>query len=246
MLMRQLTAAASAPAALAFVVLAGCNAAPSGANAPFDTDSADTDLARAALESPILSCQDDRRQCVADAARDVSARQACDATFASCLQTAADKAQATAKALQACRDDGLKCVRNGGKQSECRTDYNSCTKAAIDNASGDDSDDSDGGSPSADADASAPVLSTLDGGASTPVLQPPTGPLQGGGFPGGPGQLPPPGGFPLPTLQLDGGLLADLPPAEKCLVELRICAFTHPASAQDCATTAQSCLAAAN
>lgn len=243
MLMRQLTSAASAPAAVFFAILAGCSVdAASDANARFDTDS-DSELARAALESPILSCQDDRRQCIADAARDLTARQACDSALASCLQTAADKAQATAKAFQACRNDGLKCVRNGGKQSECRAEYNACTKAAVDNASGDDS--ADGGSESADAGQSEPVLPTLDGG--TPGRPWPAGkpPSQGGGFPGV-GQLPPQGGFPLPSLQLDGGLLNDLPPAEKCIVELRICAFTHPTSAQDCATTAQSCLASAN
>lgn len=216
---------AASSAALLFAVVTGCGSNSKSDEQPnFETDPA---VLRAALENPIVSCQEARRECRANAT-DADARDACNDELASCLQTAADRAQAAASALRQCRDDARECVSNGGELSDCRSSYESCTQAAIDGSeptnTADAGADEDAGSNDSDGD--------VDAGLSDDA---PT--------PGKPGNALPS----LPGPDLDGGILAGLPKptpskAEKCVIELRLCVFGDPTKAMDCGDEARLCL----
>ena len=220
---------AASSAALLFAVVTGCGSdTKSDESSNFETDPS---VLRAALENPIISCQEARRECRADA-KDAEGRAACNDELATCLQTAAELAQATATALRQCRDDARSCVSDGGDRAECRSTYETCTESAI---NGDaptstadasvDNDDADGDDSDDDSDDTSNV--GLDGG----IL----------------GDLPKPGkpsnALPsLPGPNLDGGILAGLPKPELCVIELRLCLFGDPAKAMECGDEARLCL----
>ncbi|MDB4977115.1 MAG: hypothetical protein JWN48_5456 [Myxococcaceae bacterium] len=227
MLCRRPSLVASYQAALLFAVVGGCDAESDNKSDSTEQFTTDPKLVQSALTNPIIDCQTDAQKCVLSAAGDFTAVQACNDTLTTCLQTAADKGQSVATSLTQCRDEGRTCLTDGGKLDECRTGYESCAKGAL-----------DGTGLLGDAGISLPT-STLpslpsspllgDGGLSLPK------PGNGGGL-----QLPSQPG--LLNLQLDSGLLDNLPPQEKCLVTLRLCVFTDPTKATTCADDAKTCL----
>jgi hypothetical protein len=216
---------AASGAALLFAVVTGCGSdTKSDESSSFETDPS---LLRAALENPIISCQEARRECRADA-EDAEGRAACNDELASCLQTAAEKAQATATALRQCRDDARSCVSDGGDRAECRSTYETCTDDAI-NGDGPTStpdagvDSDDAGSDDSDDDSDVNVDAGI---------------LAGLPKPGKPSNALPS----LPGPNLDGGILAGLPKPELCVIELRLCLFGDPAKAMECGDEARVCL----
>lgn len=223
----------SSCAALLFVVTAGCGGSDDNQSDDRQTNfETDPSVLRAALENPIISCQQARRECRSDA-EDAEQRAACNDELATCLQTAADKAQAAASALSECRDEARECAAGDTKLSECRSTYESCTEAALNgdepagelDASVDDDDVSDAGS---DDDSDDDSDTNSDSDAGVPSSEP---------TPGGNSALPS-----LPGPRLDGGILAGLPRPEQCIIELRLCIFKDPGSASDCSDEARLCL----
>jgi hypothetical protein len=204
-----------------FAVTAGCGGSDDNSNrqTSFDTDPS---LLRAALENPIISCQEARRECRANA-KDAEQRASCNDELANCLQTAADKAQAAATALAECRDEARECAAGDTKLSECRSTYESCTEAAL-----------DGGDNNAELDAS--VIEVDDAGSDDDSSSD-AGVSSSEPAPGGGSALPS-----LPGPRLDGGILAGLPRPEQCIIELRLCIFGDPGSASECGDEARLCL----
>jgi len=212
---------AASSAALLFAVITGCGSdTKSDEQTQFETDPA---LLRSALENPILSCQEARREC-RDNATDADGRAACNDELATCLQTAADKAQATASALRQCRDDARSCVVDGGDLGDCRSSYETCTEAALDDSE-----------PTGSADAG---VDSDDAGSDDNGSDVDAGLLDGLPKPAAPSNALPS----LPGPNLDGGILANLPKPELCVIELRVCLFGDPSKAMECGEEARLCL----
>lgn len=222
----------SSCSALLLVVGAGCDGGrdnnQDNRQASFETD---PEVLRAALENPIISCQEARRECRADA-EDAAQRAACNDELATCLQTAADKAQAAASALAECRDEARECAAGDTKLSECRSTYESCTESALDG--GDEEDAGD--------ELDASVGEVEDAGASDDDDDSSNTDTDAGFSSNEPG---PSGGSALPSLpgpRLDGGILAGLPRPERCIIELRLCIVGDPGGASECGDEARLCL----
>jgi hypothetical protein len=210
----------SSRAALLLIVTAGCGGSDDkNQQTSFETDPA---VLRSALENTIISCQEARRECRANA-QDAEQRAACSDGLKTCLQTAADKAQAAASALTGCRDEARQCAAGGTKLSECRSTYESCSEAAVDGS------DADG---HADAGSDVADEGSSDGDSDSDAGVPSDSPK-----PGNSNALPS-----LPSSFLDGGILAGLPKPEKCIIELRLCLFADPSSAGQCGDEARLCL----
>lgn len=214
----------SSCAALLFVVTAGCGRSDDNNSDRQPSFETDPSVLRAALENPIISCQEARREC-RQSAEDREQRAACNDELATCLQTAADKAQAAASALAECRDEARECAAGDTKLSECRSTYESCTEAALD---GSDNDGEVDASVVEQDDAGSDDEGTSDTDAGVSSSEP---------TPGGGSALPS-----LPGPRLDGGILAGLPRPEQCIIELRLCIFGDPGSASECGDEARLCL----
>ncbi|MEY4513440.1 MAG: hypothetical protein RLZZ450_5562 [Pseudomonadota bacterium] len=202
--------------ALLIVTAAGCGGSDDNTHnqqADFETDPS---VLRSALENPIISCQQARLECGANA-QDAQQRAACSDEFKTCLQTAADKAQGKTSALKACREEARECVAGDTELSECRSGYESCAKAALEGTA-DAGIDNQGSNDSDHIGGDAGVLGHLP----KPAL----------------GQALPS----LPSSLLDGGILAGLPKPEQCIVELRVCLVGDPSAAIQCGDEARLCL----
>jgi len=204
--------------AVLFALMAGCGAQDSNDTTPtFETD---PKLLKAALESPIVSCQDTHRECRGTAEDDADARGVCNDELATCLQAAADQAQETARALTQCRDEARACVRDGGDADDCRSTYETCSEAVVNGGDTDQDDDADAGSDE-DVDVS------LDGGVTDPSDDTDDNDSEPS----------------LPGPTLDGGPLDGLPKPVQCIIELRLCvSLDFSAGAGGCADEARICL----
>lgn len=218
-------------------------------------------VAQAALENPLLVCQQQGFECVSKAT-DAAGVDACQKGTATCLDGAAKQGQANAAALQKCRETARECVVKGGTPQTCRKDYDACTQAVVPPSNG-------GNGPG------APGVSLPEAGITLPEAGLPS--LPGGGglpsLPGGGGLNLPEAGLPslpgggnggLPSLPGGGGLnlpeagLPSLPGGGglpggagggtggggvKCLQDAQTCAAQDPSKAFDCLSAARKCIA---
>jgi hypothetical protein len=214
-----------------------------------ESESSQVDAITAALENPLIKCQQDQASCIG-AAKDVSAAQMCNGGFQTCLEAAAKQGQEAMMGIQSCRDKARECVTKAGANgaASCRMDYESCAQevtagpATAEAGAG-------GGAPTEPrlpvAGRLAPRL-PIGGGFAFPMRGvprlPTAGAADGGGrfrppFAGAPafpaagrGALPPRGG------------MRPMPPFEVCFTDLRACVRAQGSKPEECAMTARSCL----
>jgi hypothetical protein len=213
-------------------------------------ESPQVESALAALENPLIKCQQDHASCIGGA-KDTTSRMTCDGTFQSCLDDAAKQGQEAAKQLQDCRDQARECVTKAGANAamSCRTDYETCVRGVTGAGTA--------GAGAAGSGPSRPQLPQLPAaGRRAPRL-----PIGGGlAFPPNPGgpRLPAAGGGAphLPRAPfagapaLPGGFAGrggepprrPVPPAEQCFAELRACVRMPGSNFEQCAMTARACL----
>jgi hypothetical protein len=196
----------------------------------------------AALENPVLKCEQDQATCVG-AAKDPAAAAQCSSSFRECLGGAAEVGQQLAEAVQQCRDTAAECAVKAGPSgaASCTSGYESCVSAVT----------ADPAPPAAGAP-SLPQLPSAGsggsrrlptaGGISLPMR---SGPLGGAGIGGGLPRLPSAGGLAIP------GGLGGLPnpraglPSTACFEQLQMCAQAPNADLNKCAAAARSCLTGA-
>ena len=226
------------------LTLGACGGASSGTS-----ESEPVGSIEAALEAPILQCQQDQVTCLGDA-KDEAGVSACSTTFQTCLDAAAKKGQQAVSELTECRDKAAECVTKAAADSmeTCRTEFESCVEGVL-------------GTPSLPT-AGRPSLPRLPlAGRPSPRL--PTG--GGLAFPGGIGpragapSLPRVPNFPsagapsLPRLPVGGarslptGGRRSFPttrttsPLINCFVDLRECVVSGEDPSK-CASTARTCV----
>jgi hypothetical protein len=171
MLTTRISGLASMHAAVLLATLVGCSDSKGGQSDQSPSFETDPKSLQAALETPIIDCQDAYADCRTGAA-DADGRSVCRDDFRSCLSGAADKGTTGAAKLVTCRDEGLQCVRDGGELSDCRAQYTACNKAVVEEGGGDvavDAPVDDGGAPAERPERpSIPSLrDRLDGGTLT-------------------------------------------------------------------------------
>lgn len=216
-----------------------CADSPSGVSQ--QADNAQVDTLSAALENPVLKCEQDQRTC-RSAAKDPMAARSCDDTLRTCLGDAAKQGEQVAMDIEQCRTTAAECVTKGGPTGvmSCRADYDKCVEGVT-------------GAPSQPSAAGGPSLPQLpSAGRRAPRL-----PIGGGlAFPGRPNfpQAGGPGGltprFPragAPALPQAGR--ASLPrgpraetDARKCFADLRECVRAPGKDPNTCAADARKCL----
>ena len=206
-------------------------------------------VAQAALENPLLVCQQQGFECVSKA-NDAAGVDACRKGTASCLEGAAKQGQANADALQKCRTTARECVTKGGAVQDCRKDYDACTQAVVPPSTG----GNGGGGPGLPLPEAGIMLPEAGlpslpggGGLNLPEAGFPSLPGGGGGLPTLPGggglNLPEAG---LPSLPggggLPGGATGGATGGVKCLQDAQTCAAQDPSKAFDCRSAARKCI----
>jgi hypothetical protein len=217
---------ASLPGALVLSLLSACS--DDSARDRSARSTSEPALLESALEAPILSCQRERLSCRRDA-EDRAGREACDSDLASCLRSAAERAEAAADALLSCREEARDCLRDGDERGSCIEEFERCSRTAL---SEDDDRDAGEDVPSDDGDDDESSEEANDAGVSEP---------SDAGDQRAPSRPRLPGVDLLPSVDA-GALIDQLPKPLACTTKLRLCVARDPLQALECADTARSCL----
>lgn len=231
------------------LTLTACGAS-AGSPSTEGSETAQVGSVEAALENPVIKCQQDQASCVGSA-KDANGFMTCNGTFRSCLDDAAKAGQEAAKAVQDCRDQARDCVTKGGASAamSCRTDYETCVQGAM-GTMGTMGTGPTGAGPTLPnfpqlpaAGRRAPRL-PIGGGLAFPNPGGPRLPGAGAGAPRLPPRFPFAGAPAFPGLAGRGAEppRRPVPPAEQCFADLRECVRMPGSNFEKCAMTARECL----